>query len=128
MTDLVYEVLTRRFGAKDSQYVFTNKKGEVRGYATRALRSAFRRAGIEGVNVHTLRKTFSSWLVQSGVSIFEVSKLLGHSSVQITEQIYGDLAPIQASKRAVQFFNKQNEQSSNIIHLSERIINRGIGS
>ncbi|MGB5847252.1 MAG: site-specific integrase, partial [Ignavibacteriaceae bacterium] len=39
---------------------------------------------------HSLRHTFASWLVQRGVSIYEVSKLLGHSDIKTTE-IYSHL-------------------------------------
>ncbi len=48
-------------------------------------------AGIENANIHTLRKTFGSLLVQKGVDIFVVSKLLGHSSVKVTEKHYTEL-------------------------------------
>ena len=109
MTDLVYEVLSRRFANRgNAKYIFQNKKGEARNYAHRSFQSAFRRAGIEGVTIHTLRKTFGSWLVRSGMSLYSVSKLLGHSSTRVTEEIYADLAPNQASQQAVHFFNKLN--------------------
>jgi integrase len=36
---------------------------------------------------HSLRHTFTSWLVQDGVSLYEVQKLLGHSSIAVTEQL-----------------------------------------
>ena len=41
---------------------------------------------------HSLRHAYASWLVQAGVSLFQVSKLLGHSSTSVNE-IYAHLVP-----------------------------------
>ncbi len=54
--------------------------------------TACRRAGIEDFHIHDLRHTFASWLVMNGVSLFEVSKLLRHFSIQMTER-YAHLGP-----------------------------------
>jgi len=45
-------------------------------------------AGIRDHDLHGLRRTYGSKLVQSGVSIFVVSQLMGHSSVKVTETHY----------------------------------------
>jgi integrase len=42
--------------------------------------------------VHKLRHTFASHLVQKGVELYTVSKMMGHSSIEMTE-IYAHLAP-----------------------------------
>lgn len=42
---------------------------------------------------HALRKTFGSWLVQAGEPMTGVSRLLGHSSVVVTERHYAELEP-----------------------------------
>lgn len=50
-----------------------------------------RKAKLKG-SLHTTRHTYASHLVQNGVDIFTVSKLLGHASVKTT-MIYAHLAP-----------------------------------
>jgi len=42
--------------------------------------------------IHTCRHTFASWLVQKGTPLYTVSKLMGHSSLKMTER-YAHLAP-----------------------------------
>lgn len=60
--------------------------------ASRRIRHILRRQKIEGGTLHTFRHTFASHLVQRGVSLYIVSKLLGHSSITTT-QIYAHLSP-----------------------------------
>lgn len=45
------------------------------------------------ISAHTMRRTYGSHLLNSGVRIEVVSKLLGHSSTTITEQAYAQLLP-----------------------------------
>ncbi len=88
--------------------------GGPRGYAAQGIRKAIDRAGLNDpdvvkekrgkVTIHTLRHTFASRLVQTGVSLAKVSKLLGHSSVTTTE-IYAHLAPNEVSEEATKVLN-----------------------
>lgn len=52
---------------------------------------------LPGVTSHTLRHTFGSRLVQRGVSIYIVQKLMGHSDIRQTER-YAHLAPSNIDK------------------------------
>lgn len=49
------------------------------------------------VHFHSLRATFATWLVENGVSLYEAQKLLGHSSITVT-QIHAHLAPNEVHK------------------------------
>ncbi len=50
------------------------------------------KAGLPEVRIHDLRHTFASTLVNSGVPIYEVQKILGHQHIRTTER-YAHLAP-----------------------------------
>lgn len=50
------------------------------------------RAKLDGVRIHDLRHTYASILINSGVTIYELQKLLGHSTVAITQR-YAHLYP-----------------------------------
>ena len=43
---------------------------------------------IRGANLHTLRHTFTSYLVMAGVDLRTVHELLVHSSVKVTEKYF----------------------------------------
>ncbi|WP_024851718.1 site-specific integrase [Hydrogenovibrio kuenenii] len=50
----------------------------------------------ESLNFYSLRHHFISKLVQNGIPLFSVAKLVGHKSTEMIEQHYGHLAPSQA--------------------------------
>ena len=57
-----------------------------------AWRNVRKRAGLDDVTIHDLRRTFGSWLVQDGVSLHIVSGLLRHSDVSLTARVYAHLS------------------------------------
>lgn len=56
---------------------------------------ALRDSGIGHARPHDLRHTYASWLIQSGVSLEEVARLLGHASASTTKR-YAHLAELPA--------------------------------
>ncbi len=52
------------------------------------LKAVAKAAGVEGFHPHRLRDTFAVELLLDGVAIEDVAKLLGHSSVTMTERYY----------------------------------------
>ena len=50
-----------------------------------------KRFGLINIRMHDLRRTFGYNLIKQGKPIYEVSKLLGHSSVTVTERHYAPL-------------------------------------
>ena len=53
-----------------------------------ALDFLLKAAGIEHANFHSLRHTFATRAIESGVNIKTLSDILGHSQVQITMDLY----------------------------------------
>lgn len=77
-------------------WVFPQQKGKQRSPKTRwfaiSAQEAAERIGIKRtLTFHDLRRTYGAMLIEAGVGIYEVSRLLGHADVRITQKVY---API----------------------------------
>jgi integrase len=77
----------------DSGYLFTTELGnpvEPRNLL-RAFKATVKAAGVDqsGVGLHTLRHSAATTMLHGGTPIHVVSRILGHSSVAITGDIYG---------------------------------------
>lgn len=73
--------------------VFAGKRGGAANpnHVSASFRKAARHAGLDKrLHFHSLRHTFASLLVQKGISLYQVQKLLGHSSSRMTE-VYAHL-------------------------------------
>ena len=60
-------------------------------FVSHKFKKEARRLGIPDIRFHDLRRTFGYNLIKQGRPIYEVSKLLGHSSVTTTERHYAPL-------------------------------------
>ena len=64
-------------------------------FVSHKFKKECRKLGFKDARFHDLRRTFGYNLVRQGMSIYKVSKLLGHSSVTTTERHY---APLMATE------------------------------
>jgi integrase len=51
------------------------------------------KSGLRRIRFHDLRHTFASRLIQNGESLVYVKEQMGHHSIQVTVDIYGNLVP-----------------------------------
>jgi integrase len=80
------------------------------------LPNACDRAGVKRINPHATRHTFAAHYLMDGGSLWDLSKILGHSSTEVTEKRYGhfDLEHVRARMRVV-------ERKGNILRPSFRV-------
>ena len=77
-----------------AQEIIKHKKplwAYTKDYVSHKFKKEVRRLKIKDARFHDLRRTFGYNLIKQGMSIYKVSKLLGHSSVTTTERHYAPL-------------------------------------
>lgn len=75
----------------DSPWVFCHHDGSRLTTIRHGFASACIKADIEDCHPHDLRRTCGSWLVQAGVDISRVARILRHSNVNVTARVYAHL-------------------------------------
>ena len=61
-------------------------------FVSHKFKKECRKLKISNARFHDLRRTFGYNLIKQGISIYKVSKLLGHSSIKTTEKHYALLS------------------------------------
>jgi len=78
---------------RQSEYIFCTNKGKplsVSNYETNFKKYGVR-IGLEKIHPHMLRNNFAKRFLMQGGDIYTLSRILGHSSVKVTEEAYLDL-------------------------------------
>ena len=86
LSDAAINVLNRRKDI-DSAYIFPNPQtGQPIKHFHNTWDRIRKNAGIPDVRIHDLRHNFASLLINSGRSLYEVQKLLGHADISTTQR------------------------------------------
>ena len=83
-------------GTSLAPWVFTTPIGkQVDGdnLRSRVFHRVLEKAELPRIRLHDLRHTYASLLIQQGESLAYVQQQLGHSSIQVTVDVYGHLIP-----------------------------------
>ncbi len=83
------------------------------GHLRRSFRSAVKKAQIEDFHFHDLRHTFATRLVQAGVDLYKVQRLLGHKSSTMTQR-YAHHYP-ESLRDGVEMLDQMRAHDTNLV-------------
>ena len=93
----------------DSDYLFPVKSTHQVSHFESAFQRYLKRVGItKHISPHTLRNNFAKRCLMNGMDIYTLSRLLGHSSVKVTEKAYLDVTDEDIKKRYLKFSPIEN--------------------
>ena len=118
ITDQIESVIGELSRGEPDELLFKTRFGQPVVWLSKVFREVVDELGLnkgisdrrEKVTFHTLRHTFASWSVMSGVPLFVVGKALGHKTTVMTQR-YSHLSP-DSQKAAFEAVAKFPSQSS----------------
>lgn len=102
--------------AHQREYVFCHEDGSPIKSFRKTVGTAFKKAEIQGVTVHGLRKTFCSLLAKSGVHVKVAQELMGHRDPSLTLAIYTQVEDSQL-REAVNQMPSMHEMKKSRFHV-----------
>lgn len=94
----VFDLLPEKFNLKDPK-ALKNARLSKNRTLQQSLKSVGNKIGLKfNMTMHVARHTFAVMSIKKGVSIHMVSRLMGHSSVLVTEKVYAEFLPSEINK------------------------------
>ena len=105
MTKRLIELFSSWIPGRPTENVFSTRDQETISRVSNTFKRVVEELGFnDGIEnslkkytFHTLRHTYASWLVLSGAYLFDVQKLMGHKTMEMTQR-YAHLSPKHLSK------------------------------
>lgn len=88
---------------RSETYVFPSPKDPTKPVRREHQRDVWAKVRPKRLGAHALRKTIGTMMINRQVPLEAISKLMGHSSVRVTEQVYAHLDPATAAKYLERF-------------------------
>ncbi len=85
--------LRDRSDTRPQRHVFFGRRAFTSSTVRRRARDRWTDASLDPIRLHECRHTFVSILIASGVNAKAISTFCGHSSIQVTFDLYGKLMP-----------------------------------
>jgi integrase len=126
MTEKVKDMLADRKQLAKNKFVFPDRNGKktkrISNVFVKVVNALKLNSGVtdrrQKLVYHSLRHTYASWLVQSGVDLYQVKELMGHSTISQTER-YSHLAPGNL-KDAVKILEESMSVKNNVVELQKQ--------
>jgi integrase len=126
MTEKVKDMLADRKQLAKNKFVFPDRNGKktkrISNVFVKVVNALKLNSGVtdrrQKLVYHSLRHTYASWLVQSGVDLYQVKELMGHSTISQTER-YSHLAPGNL-KDAVKILEESMSVKNNVVELQKK--------
>jgi len=106
------------FDRTQDEYVFCDNSGKPFTRLDRSFKTALRRAGIRNFRFHDCRHDFASYWMMNGGDIYTLSKILGHSTVKVTER-YAHLSP-HYGRDTIELMGKRMDKTNDILVTPEQ--------
>ncbi|CAN5387013.1 hypothetical protein BH10BAC5_BH10BAC5_25860 [soil metagenome] len=90
LTEQLKNILSEYSTRNDEGFIFSNKKNLrfSKDYISRKFKSYCIKVGMPEYKFHYLRHTFATTAIKSGISIYHLKEILGHSSIEVTAKNY----------------------------------------